>query len=54
MMRNLGLISPIVAMDTVVSLALKIEDFLKSEQATGKAPGDLFAEWLNGPEEVKQ
>jgi len=27
---------------------LKIEDFRKSEQAHGRAPGDVVGEWLQG------
>lgn len=53
-MRNLDTLAPsgTASLDVCVTIALKIEDFLKSEQAHGKAPGDLFADWLKGSQDA--
>jgi hypothetical protein len=50
MMRNLGPLvrSGAASLDVCVSLSLKIEDWITTSQASGKAPSDLFADWLRG------
>jgi hypothetical protein len=46
-MRNLGTIVPDAAsLEQCISLSLKVEEFRHSEQAHGKAPGDVLSEWL--------
>lgn len=47
--RNLGVIVPEAAsLEQTLSMMLKIEEFRKSEQAHGRAPGDVVGEWLQG------
>lgn len=54
-MRNLGTLVPsgAASLDVCVSLALKIEDFIKAEQAYGKSAPDIFEEWLRGGDDAK-
>ena len=47
--RNFGRLVPdACSFDQLGSFMLKIEDFRKSEQAHGRAPGDVVGEWLQG------
>ena len=46
-MRNLGTLVPDMAqLSACVSIALEIENFLKSEIATARSASDLFSDWL--------
>ena len=46
-MRNLGTLVPDMAqLSSCVSIALEIENFLKSEIATARSASDLFSDWL--------
>ena len=46
-MRNLGTLVPDIAqLSSCVSIALEIENFLKSEIATARSASDLFSDWL--------
>ena len=53
-MRNLGTLVPDMAqLSSCVSIALEIENFLKSEIATTRSPSDLFSDWLREDDGAK-